>query len=252
MLYKLSLIALLFGGMTAHAQDRIFVRPGAQGANNGQNWANAYTVLQQALAAALAGDTVWVAAGEYRPTTDGDRLRSFAPRSGVRLFGGFAGTESQLSERDWRAHPSVLSGDLGIQGDSADNTYNVLYLDNPDSSTVVDGFFVQHGCADYLSNDLFAKDRKKSGGGLYVMGEDGDAYADIRNCVFRYNDALSFGGGAMVNGAGAGSVACRFLGCEFEQNRSRLDGGGLYRLGSGWVDRYPLLGYGFNGNVEIS
>ncbi|MBX2891104.1 MAG: hypothetical protein KF734_09280 [Saprospiraceae bacterium] len=228
---------LLLGALgPALSQKRLHVSHAATGQNNGSSWADAYTDLQAALAAAQPGDEVWVAEGTYLPTTDANRGISFDHKSGVALYGGFAGTETDLAQRDWQARPTVLSGDIGAAGDSTDNSYNVVYMHHPDSGTVLDGFFVRDGTADFVGLTS-ARDRRKCGGGLYVEGKDWEAYPDIRNCVFERNTARNFGGGVMVNGEGLGSIAPKFFNCLFEENHSLTSGGGLAWLGASWVER---------------
>ncbi|HAQ67990.1 MAG TPA: hypothetical protein DCR70_09735, partial [Phycisphaerales bacterium] len=87
----------------------------ATGAGTGTSWADAYAgpaSLQTALAAAVSGDQIWVKAGTYRPSTTGLRTASFTMKSGVAIYGGFVGTESTLSQRDWKTNVTILSGDL--------------------------------------------------------------------------------------------------------------------------------------------
>ena len=122
-----------------NAQSRIFVNAAATGANNGTSWQNAFTDLHHALQAAQSGDSVWVAQGVYKPTSDANRDSFFFMQSSVRLFGGFEGTELDISQRDWAAHPTVLSGDIGIQGDSTDNAYNIMVMGEAAEGTLFDG-----------------------------------------------------------------------------------------------------------------
>ncbi len=233
----LLLIASLCFAKPAITQNtRYYVHATATGANTGQSWADAFTDLQSALQLAQAGDEVWVAEGTYWPTTTTDRNISFEPKSGVQLYGGFAGTETSLDERDWDQYPAILSGDIGQPGDSTDNSYTVMYLHEPDSSTVLDGFTLRDGTADF-SGLSSSRDRRKCGGGLYIMGEDAEAYPGIRNCRFLHNTARNSGGGAIVNGGGDGSVAPLFFNCHFEANRSLGNAGGLAYLGAAWVER---------------
>lgn len=215
---------------------RLYVNQTANGQNNGSSWTDAFTNLHDALALAEAGDEIWVAEGIYRPSDAGDRSARFQMLSGVRLYGGFAGTELDLSERDWQPHPSIFDGDIGTAGDSTDNTHNLLYLYRPDSLTLVDGFIFRYAFADNPAAP--AGEPGSSGAALYIMAFDGEAYPVIRNCTFEHNAALKHGGAVYVNGGGSGSVAPLFDNCRFTANRAvEGNGGALYRNGGSWVDR---------------
>jgi len=225
----------------AQSQNRIHVNHAATGANTGSSWADAFTDLQAALALAQADDEVWVAQGTYRPTGGADRKISFEPKSRVRLYGGFAGTETDLAQRDWQAYPTVLSGDIGVPDDSTDNSYNVVYLRHPDVGTVLDGFTIRHGNADDTQAAFTSRDRPICGGGLYIMAEDAEAYPDIVNCRFERNTAYQSGGAVMVNAGGDGSALPVFRACVLADNRAVRNGGGMARFGGSWEDRGPFL-----------
>ena len=82
------------------------VSSGGNDANEGSSWSQAKRTVQAAIdAAAAAGGEVWVAAGTYAERIT---LRSY-----VYVYGGFAGIETQRSERNWSAHPTVLDGNQG-------------------------------------------------------------------------------------------------------------------------------------------
>lgn len=80
--------------------DVIFVDHSAQGAQNGGSWQDALLTIESAMDEAESGDQIWVADGTY------DESVEFLP--GVALYGGFAGGESAVEERDWGANETII------------------------------------------------------------------------------------------------------------------------------------------------
>jgi hypothetical protein len=172
----------------------IYVNDTATGSHDGSSWANAYTDIQQALADAAARTyplnvQIWVAAGTYTPTSGTDRAASFRLINGVALYGGFAGSESALEDRDWRTHPTILSGDIGAAGDSADNSYHVVSSASASPATLIDGFTITAGNA-----NSFELEGANAGGGMY----NAISSPTVRNIVFIANSAGTGGGMANV------------------------------------------------------
>ncbi len=125
----------------------------------GASWSDAFKSLTEALVTAdklvvrCGHAEVWVAQGRYLPSTT-DRGVSFSLENHVEIYGGFAGTESSRTERDWHKHLSVLSGDVNLDDGTsggftvrdADNSYVVVRggsrLHPIDESAVLDGFVI--------------------------------------------------------------------------------------------------------------
>ncbi|MEY2713671.1 MAG: hypothetical protein RIT24_14, partial [Planctomycetota bacterium] len=73
------------------------------GSNDGSSWANAYRGVDgiaTAVTASVSGDEVWVAAGTYKPTATTSRTVSITLKTGVGIYGGFAGVEITRDARD--------------------------------------------------------------------------------------------------------------------------------------------------------
>ena len=169
-----------------------YVKQGAGGKNDGTSWANAYTELQSALAATFPDEEIWVAAGTYMPTATTDRSISFNLHNGVALYGGFAGGETSLAQRDPAAHSTVLSGNIDNTGENSDNSYHVVVGSGTNNSAILDGFTVTGGHANGTSpND--------KGGGMY----NHQGSPSIGNVTFENNSATFDGG--MYNGGDSGA-----------------------------------------------
>ncbi len=155
------LLILLVGPLSVtpvHATGECYVWKDAAGANDGSSWDDAYTDLQVALGN-LSCNEIWVAAGTYTPGTN--RTDTFQLKSGVAIYGGFAGTESARSDRDPAANLTILSGEIVDEDIITDNSYHVVFGDGLTASAVLDGFFITAGNANGTTPD-------DSGGGMFL------------------------------------------------------------------------------------
>jgi hypothetical protein len=199
-----------------------YVNGAAAAGGNGQSWASAYQRVQDALAVAQSGDQVWVAQGTYLPgDVSSPRTVTFQLPLGVRTYGGFAGGETLLSQRDWAAHETILSGDLhqdDLPGfvNRSDNCYHVVTIAGLGPTAALDGFTLRGGNAD-------GSGPAAMGGGVYLASttsSGGPAFANLR---FVDNSAVEYGGGVGSNGN------VNFTDSLFEGNHAgNGGGGGLY------------------------
>jgi hypothetical protein len=171
------------------------VTPTGDDANDGSSWALAKQTIAEALDAAEFDDEIWVKAGTY--------TENIALWSGMKLYGGFAGTEGddEFALRDWTANETILDGG------SIDSVVTVET--SAVSTTRIDGFTIQNGdaydgggiycdegsaptiCNNLITGNEAETEFEGEGGGIYC---DRDCEALISNNVITYNDAV-FGGG---------------------------------------------------------
>lgn len=198
---------------------RLFVSPTGQG--NGSSWSSAMS-LRYALGTAQPGDEVWVKAGIHTPATaDGSARRSFVTNSNVKIYGGFAGTETQLSQRDPENNVTILSGDLNGNDnytdnsidDMSDNAFHV-FIGIGAENVHLEGVTLQGGFA----NGLDAENRQ--GGGIRLSGGS----MTLENVRFE-NNISGFAGGAIYH---RDNNQLTLKNVHFENNNAAFFGGGIY------------------------
>ncbi len=233
----------------------IYVNVAAGGANNGTSWADAFTDLQLALAAASSGDEIWIAQGVYKPSVQVDvdasggsdaREVTFQIPSGVQLYGGFSGGEVALTDRDFETNLTILSGDIDnndvnldgndIAETSADivgnNAYHVVYTQSVSASTRVDGIVITAGEAGDFGGGSFFNPNLSGGGWYNQENPPADVSSpQIFNCLFSGNFSERSGGGFFIGSFTAGTYAPHISNTDFLGNESVRRGGAMYLLG---------------------
>lgn len=169
----LALFSLFLAGELTADSAVIYVKSGGSDQYSGASWSQAKQTVQGAISSASSGDEIWVAAGRYQGC--------ISVASMVGIYGGFAGTESQRSQRNSASNVTTLDG--GQAGSV------VTFSSNVTTSTILDGFIVTNG--DGTTSNGFVY-----GGGVYCD----HASPTIRNCVITGNSAQNNGGG----------IYCRF------------------------------------------
>ena len=204
-----------------------YVKHNATGSNNGTSWTDAYTSLQSALNIAVSGDQIWVAKGTYKPSyaydlTNTSRYYHFRMKEGVMIFGGFAGTETSVSQRTGFGNDgpneTILSGDIGTLGVNTDNCYHVFYHPSGlglTTAAVLDGFTIRDGNANGVSPH-------NSGGGVYNNANS----PSLKNCIVMNNEA-NYGAG-LYNESSSPIVINSII----RANYATYNGGGLYNTSS--------------------
>lgn len=213
---------------------RWYVNGEVSTSGGGTSWSCAFKTLQEALLYADDGDEIWVAAGTYYPDegpgqTANDRLASFGLKAGVAIYGGFAGGETSLAERNWETNVTVLSGDL-MENDGSnfsnhsDNSYHVLKtIASFSAPVVISGLTIRGGNAEgrliFFEGGGVAEADYAGGGILISSGGD----YTFEHCVFA--DCNAQYGGAIITDGGYQPI--QFNDCKFENNRATVRGGAV-------------------------
>lgn len=229
----------------------VYVDAGATGANNGNTWADAYTSLTTALSNnPSTGPTkeFWVKAGTYTLTSLNDK---FIISENQKVYGGFNGTETMLSQRDSDANETILSGDVNSNDNGilqfnettyADNAYNVVSVVG--SNILLDGLTIKGGNATGFGsnpsirsgaaiiisqnaknadfNRLLIDGNKVIDGGVVYFnqssGQTGNYNYNFTNCIFRNNLGRFAAVYYASNPRTSGTAKTVFVNCVFYDN----------------------------------
>ena len=195
--------------------------------------------LQTAINQVSPGGMIWVAAGTYLPTETrlnnssgpNDRYNTFHISKNIKLYGGFAGTETMLEQRNWKMNPTILSGDLDTVGKVEDNAYHIAYMDGTTmngsvtNACVIDGFLFEYGNAD----GPFPEDLA---GAIYMdgSGSTNGCSPVLRNIIFRHNSTRGWAGAVYCDGSDQGLCNAKIENCVFWDNHANY-GGAIYNFG---------------------
>ena len=212
--------------------------------STGTSWQDAYTSITTALQ--HFGDDVydvWVAEGLYQERHELIIGERFA------LYGGFAGNEENLNERDFEIHKSIIDGNHWgrcvrnysiIDGFDVRNGYLHYYYHNEYLFGVTNGAGILNENHGVVANCTVYDNRCDfNGGGIYNY--DGS----VVNCVLRNNESSYHGGGGLFNQYG------NVIDCEACKNRTSGDGGGIHAF-SGSVNNclvYENMSNGEGGGI---
>lgn len=227
-------VLLALSTPAVRAANSVIVRVSVTGKTSdpcGDTWANACG-LQYALTNTIAGSELWVAAGTYLPTGI-TRTATFQPRDDVALYGGFAMTETLRRERNITMNITILSGDIGMPGDSSDNAYHVVTGSGVTNTAVLDGFTVTGGRANSVEYSHYSD---YYGGGIYNSAGS----PSLSNVTF-INNAATYSGGGMYNDRSSPTLT----NVSFISNTA-ASGGGMY---NGYASSPRLTNVSFISNT---
>ncbi|MDE1192967.1 MAG: T9SS type A sorting domain-containing protein [Arachidicoccus sp.] len=227
---------LLGFSASLHAQTIIYVKSGGTG--DGSSWSSPLGNIQAAITTAAAGDQVWVAKGSYYSNYANDFV--FNLKDGVKIYGGFSGTETTINARNWKSNATILLGTYNSNKEYA--TVNAINLT---SATVLDGFTIQppaqgaigrgmynNNSSTIISNCTFnnnvtqttnpTPDGLYNGGAMYNVNSN----PVIDSCTFSGNSAqgTNYGGGAIYNNNSSPTITA----CTFSGNKAYSGGGAIY------------------------
>jgi len=244
-----------------------YVDGGISESADGSSWQNAFLTIQEAVDAAGdigSVDEIWVKRGTYLLNS------TIQIDTGIELYGGFNGTETNRLSRDPKPNLTIIDGNNTVQCISST------------AKLTLDGFTIMNGTTDSSGGGAYLEDggeisdcvflnnyAELDGGGLYndnsfgintvintvfqgnEAGDDGGGMVNknilkLTNCIFNGNSAGDLGGGVFTGLSGvAYGVSVRTINetinCTFYNNSAGTSGGGVYYFGA-YIPNYQELG----------
>ena len=195
-----------------------YVKPDGDDSLDGKSWENALATIQTAVWGVPAGDTVFIAEGEYN--------QAFSVSDGQTILGGF---NPATGERDIELYETIIDGkDLG--------KWIIVKYDAPPTSLItIDGLTMQNaehsseGGAIFMRGNMILSNCKiinchgSNGGGIHLEQGAATVQGVVRNCIIELCSATSSGGA--IRNKGGLIENCIIRGCEGKYGAIRNDAG---------------------------
>lgn len=220
---------------SANKAKKVYVdasRPDNNG--NGLTWANAKKDIQSAIDKATIGDEVWIKAGVYYPTTRQNLTSSnttlpsdltnrdnyISLKDNVKIYGGFAGTESTLTQRIIGTNVTYIDGDIGVANDNSDNCYHLMIYVGTLSTVgiTLDGLVFRNANAQRASANNVAdySTNLSANNSIYSIGRGSAPVfvyqglnSTFNNIVFE-NNSSEYTASALYTGGGNDGTNCTY------------------------------------------
>ncbi len=227
-LRKMALLAATLLCCSAADAKTVYVNRANATPGDGTSWTASFQYLRDALAVTGANDDIWLAKGTYYPDETvgidkdlifGDREISFEIR-GQKIYGGFAGGETILDQRNGVTNPTILSGAIWQRASGVViDVYSSFNVTAVTQNSTLDSLTVEEGRAE--GADAWRRPRiaiYDQGAACYVS--DGKILT-LNACTFRNNEAIELGGAIMIENGSSSTTTGRVVAtnCKFEQNK---------------------------------
>lgn len=230
---KLLLSLTLLYSLMSISQSIIYIDKDATGSNDGTSWQNAFTDLKSTLENIPNDSEVWIKGGTYIPSAAGSGLGINISAASLKIYGGFAGTEVQLSDRVFGANETIITGDVNGNDTS---TPPVFSFSSPNTNDNITSLINISSFSDtdktVLDGLTFTRSYSQVGSGALIFSGDDFPNITITNCKFSNN--LHANGGAIYSNYLVGftnqnsaNLGININQCVFENNVAKL-GAGLY------------------------
>ena len=198
------------------AQTVLYVDSAATGANNGNNWANAYNDLQSALdkvhlpANSATNYEIRLAKGTYIPTKQYDNRYGYVlARGGIKLLGGY---NAQNNTRNVVVNHTLLSADWLTR--STPHLITIMSINSSAAPIEIDGLTLTRGGeTDYTNASRYFINGKeiplRGGGAIYIT----QVLNDLKISRCKFTDNTSFRGAAIdINASNVSVENSQFIG----------------------------------------
>jgi hypothetical protein len=184
--------------------DTYYVKPDGDDATTGTNWQSAFKTITKALNIAKAEDGIWVKEGTYQEG------KTITILEGISMYGGFAGTESSLEQRNFSNYPTIIDGEGTYRCVLNYGTIDGFQISNGNSDNanggginnykgIVTNCIISSNTSVYRGGGIYNKDGKVINCIIYSNSAGGGGGIEnsgiVTNCILYSNTAVSYGGG---------------------------------------------------------